>query len=202
MAHGAAGLLALLALATIHDCVVDGQHAAIAVLTDWFDRWRQDGVNGPWWPQWITREELRTGRPARTTPGRPTWCYGSVGIARALQLAALAIGDPGRQETAEDALATSLTDTQLDRITEPGLCHGIAGIYQTTYRATRDARTPALTQRLPALAARLAEHARSPGDQADEAGLLTGRAGVHLALETTQRTMPPHTGWDACLLIT
>ncbi|WP_210407930.1 lanthionine synthetase C family protein [Allokutzneria sp. NRRL B-24872] len=205
MAHGAAGLLAFLALAILHGRVVDGQHEAITVLTGWFDRWRQGGPDGPWWPQWITLAELRTGHPAQAGPARPSWCYGTVGIARALQLAALATGDPRRQDAAEDALVASLTNPQLDRITEPGLCHGIAGIYQTAYRASRDARTSTLAQRLPALADRLALHAPSLGDDLDEAnacGLLTGRAGVNLALETARRHAPPHTGWDACLLIT
>lgn len=202
MAHGAAGLLALLALATAHGCVVDGQEEAIAVLTGWFGRWQQDSADGPWWPQWITREELRTGHPAQPVPGRPSWCYGTVGIARAQQLAAIATDDPGRREAAEDALAASLTDKQLDRITEPGLCHGIAGVYQTAYRAARDARNPAIGRRLPVLAAKLAQHAGSLGDQGDEGGLLTGGAGVALALETTRHTAPPRTGWDACLLIT
>lgn len=205
MAHGAAGLLSFLALATLADRVVEGQQDAITALTKWFDRWRQHGPNGPWWPQWITREDLHTGRPAQTGPGRTSWCYGTVGICRALQLAALAISDPQRQHTAEDALAASLTDTQLDQITEPGLCHGIAGIYQTAYRAARDASTPRLAQRLPILVARLAHHVGPPDDRAAEAignGLLTGSAGVGLALETTRHTTPPYTGWDACLLIT
>jgi hypothetical protein len=206
MAHGGAGLLAFLALAALRGRVVDGQREAIAVLTQWFDRWRQDGPEGPWWPQWITREELRTGCPAHTGSGRVSWCYGTVGIARAQQLASLATDDVRRQEAAEDALAASVADPQLSRITEPGLCHGIAGVYQTAYRASLDARGPALARRLPALADRLAAHARSLGDEdgvpADASGLLTGRAGVDLALETARRSAPPHTGWDACLLTT
>jgi hypothetical protein len=202
MAHGAAGLLALLALATNHGCVVDGQHEAIAVLTGWFDRWRQHSPDGPWWPHWVTREELRTGRPTQPGPGRPSWCYGTVGIARAQQLAAIATNDARRKQAAEDALAAALTDQHIARITEPGLCHGTAGLYQTAYRAARDAGTPAITRRLPVLAARLAEHARALGDQRDEGGLLTGGAGIALALETARNTAPPRTGWDTCLLIT
>ncbi|GDY33471.1 lanthionine synthetase C family protein [Gandjariella thermophila] len=202
MAHGAAGLLALLALATNHGYVVDGQHEAIAVLTGWFDRWRQDSPDGPWWPHWVTREELRTGRPTQPGPGRPSWCYGTVGIARAQQLAATATNDARRKEAAEDALAAALTDQHLARITEPGLCHGTAGVYQTAYRAACDAGTPAITRRLPVLAVRLAEHARTLGDQRDEGGLLTGGAGIALALETARNTAPPRTGWDTCLLIT
>lgn len=200
MAHGAAGLLSFLALATLQGRVVDGQDEAIAVLTQWFDRWRQDGSS---WPQWITREELRAGRPAHAHPGRISWCYGTVGIARALQLAALATDDLRRQVAAEDALAASLTDLQLDRISEPGLCHGIAGIYQTVFRASLDALGPGLALRLPMLADRLATQlCAEDGDQASATGLLTGRAGVELAHETARRGTPPHTGWDACLLIT
>ncbi|SDP94143.1 lanthionine synthetase C family protein [Lentzea jiangxiensis] len=206
MAHGTAGLLSFLALATVDGRMVDGQREAIAELTRWFDRWRQDGPDGPWWPQWITRDELRAGRLARTRPGRPSWCYGTVGIARALQLAALATDEPQRQHAAETALAASLTDTQLNRITEPGLCHGVAGIYQTVYRASLDAHDPGLADRLPALTKRLIRHAPPDvgqnNNQAGAPGLLTGHAGLELALETARRGTPPHTGWDACLLIT
>lgn len=197
MAHGAAGLLALFSLATIHGCTVDGQHEAIAVLTDWYDRWQQDSPNGPWWPEWLTRDDLAAGRSTHSRAGRPSWCYGTAGIARALQLAAIASHDPQRQQAAEHALAASLTDTQLDQITGLGLCHGIAGIYQTAYRASQDARTPTIAHRLPQLATRLS-HSLSD----HEGGLLTGSAGVELARETARRTAPPRTGWDACLLIT
>lgn len=199
MAHGAAGLLALLSLATIQGCTVDEQHEAITDLTDWFDRWRQDGPDGPWWPEWLTRDDLATGRASRSRAGRPSWCYGTVGISRALQLAAIATHDSRRQEAAEHALAGSLTDAQLDQVTDPGLCHGIAGIYQTAYRAAHDARSPAISQRLPHLAARLTRHAESLDGR--HSGLLTGSAGVELVQETTRHSEPPRTGWDACLLI-
>lgn len=205
MAHGAAGLLAFLALATLAGRVVKGQREAIGVLTGWFGQWRQDGPDGPWWPQWITRDDLGLGRPAQPGSGGPSWCYGTVGIGRALQLAALATDDPQRQEAAEHAVAASLTDAQLDRVTEPGVCHGIAGIYQTAYRAARDARTPGIARRLPILADRLAQHTAPLGDATggtDGGGLLTGRAGIALAQETTRSVAPPRTGWDACLLIT
>lgn len=78
----------------------------------------------------------------------------------------------------------------------------MAEAYQTAYRAARDARSPAIGRRLPVLAARLAQHPVSLGDQRDEGGLLTGGAGVALALETTRHTVPPRSGWNACLLIT
>ncbi|WP_018637357.1 lanthionine synthetase C family protein [Parafrankia elaeagni] len=202
MAHGAAGLLALLALATARGCLVDGQEEAIAALTGWFDRWRQDSADGSWWPQWITREDLHTGRPTQTGPGRVSWCYGTIGIARAQQLAALAIHDHRRAQDAENTLAAALTDTQLDRISDLGLCHGLAGIYQTAYRAACDARSSAIGRRLPAITTRLEQHATAPTRREEDSGLLTGDAGIVLALESTRHVGPPRTGWDTCLLIT
>ncbi|CAO5179791.1 class I lanthipeptide synthase [Frankia sp. AiPs1] len=201
MAHGAAGLLALLALATARGCLVDGQDEAIATLTGWFDQWRQNGADSPWWPQWITREDLRTGRPTQTSPGRVSWCYGTIGIARAQQLAALATHDQRRAQDAEATLAAALTDTQLDRISDLGLCHGLAGIYQTAYRAARDARSSAIGRRLPAIATRLAQSTASSTSSEQDSGLLTGAAGIALALESTRHVGPPRTGWDTCLLI-
>ena len=201
MAHGAAGLLALLALATRRNLVVDGQAEAIDSLTAWFDRWRQDSPDGPWWPQWLTRADLRSGRPSQPGPGRPSWCYGAVGVARALQLAAIATNDSTQRQDAEDAMAACLSDRQLHRITEAGLCHGMAGVYQTAYRAAHDADTPAIRQRLPMLADALAKRAATSQHTAT-AGFLTGSAGVDLTLETVRHTTPPRTGWDACLLIT
>lgn len=194
IAHGAAGPLALLALAACRGCVVDGQREAIERLADWFDRWRQSSPEGPWWPQWVALDELRTGRPVQPGPGRPSWCYGAAGIARACQLAAIATGDSARRSTAEEAMAACLTAGQLHRISEPGLCHGLAGIYQTAYRASQDALTPEIAARLPLVAAALADHVAACPENGT--GLLTGEAGVRLAMETAL------SGWDACLLIT
>jgi hypothetical protein len=197
MAHGAAGLLALLAHASRNSHHVDRQTEAIGWLCTWFDQWRQDSSYGCWWPQWITRVQLRTGRTAQDGPGRPSWCYGAAGIARALQLAAIATGDRPRKTAAELALAACLTGPQLDRLTDAGICHGLAGLYQTAFRAAADTTDPAIAQRLPAVAALITS--TQPGD---DTGFLTGNTGVALATETIRTGQPPRSRWDACLLIT
>ncbi|MGW1056984.1 lanthionine synthetase C family protein [Micromonospora rubida] len=197
MAHGAAGLLSLLALADRAGHQVNGQTEAIERLSVWFDRWRQDdAAQGPWWPQWLTRDQLRTGRPTQVGPGRPSWCYGAPGIARALQLAAIATNHATRRADAEAVLAACLNDQQLDRLTEPGICHGLAGLYHTALRAAADAKTPDIAARLPALAERLTGNEPTQGD-----GFLTGRTGHLLAMETARTAAPPQTRWDTCLLI-
>ncbi|GAA1625309.1 lanthionine synthetase C family protein [Catellatospora bangladeshensis] len=194
MAHGAAGLLASLALAARQGIQLDGLLEAIDDLASWFDSWRQDGPLGPWWPQWITRDDLRTARPT-IGPGRPSWCYGTPGIARALQLAAIATGNTARRDVAEHALAAHLSTAHIRLLADPGLCHGIAGLYQTAYRAAADARTSALADQLHHIAAVLT-HAE-PGHQ--DHSFLTGTAGYLLATRTL--THSPRTRWDTCLLI-
>ncbi|MGW1771896.1 lanthionine synthetase C family protein [Streptomyces sp. NPDC002104] len=197
MAHGIAGPLALLAQATRRGITVDGQTDAIATLTAWFDQWRQEGEGGPWWPETITRTEMATGRPHSRGPGRPSWCYGIPGISRALQLAALATADTVRQEAAENTLAACLADAcQISRITDTGLCHGTAGLFQTVWRAAQDARTPDLSAAADALATVLHGQPAEPAP-----GLLEGAAGQALALATAARACPPVSGWDAYLLI-
>lgn len=110
---------------------VDGQREALTTICEWLDAWRQDCAAGPWWPEWITMADLRTGRPSQSCPARPSWCYGTPGIARAGQLAGIATGDAHRQQRYEEALVRCLDDpAQQARITNNGLCHGWAGVYQ------------------------------------------------------------------------
>lgn len=199
-AHGIAGPLALLSQAMRRGIIVDGQREAITTTCEWLDAWRQDCEAGPWWPEWITMADLRTGRPGQSGPARPSWCYGTPGIVRAGQLAGIATGDAHRQQLYEQALVRCLDDpAQQARITDSGLCHGWAGVYQTVWHAAHDARTPALAAHLPRLAENLSRRAH-PGTAAGP-GFLDGEAGTALALHTATHNVAPISGWDACLLI-
>lgn len=196
MAHGIAGPLALLALAMRHGITVAGHTAALERICVWLDSWQQPHPAGPWWPYWITRAHLQGEEPP-TGPGRPSWCYGTPGLARAQQLAALALGDTARAHVAERGLLGCLSDPQhRNRLDEPGLCHGLAGLLQTTWRVARETDTDDLAAYLPELRAEL--HVRL---SATSPALLTGTAGVALALHTCA-TEAAASRWDACLLLT
>lgn len=198
LAHGVTGPLALLSLALRRGIVVDSHAEAIGRICAWLDTWQQQHPHGPWWPRITTRQELHTGHTSHTRPGQPSWCYGTPGIARAQQLAALANDDAARCHMAENALLGCLNDpTQLDQLTEPGLCHGMAGLTQTTWRISVDAANPDIDSHLPKLISRLLHHTPPVGD----AGLLTGTAGFALALHTLGAGAEPATSWDACLLL-
>ncbi len=211
LAHGIAGGLSFLSLAERRGTTVPGQHDAIRRICSWLDQWRLVTDRGPAWPYWVTRADLQAGQAAWPGPARPSWCYGTAGLARAQQLAALALGDPGRQVMAEDALARALTDpAQLAATTDSSLCHGYAGLAHIACLCAADAVTPA-SRELRDIIPRLLDAVHAPGtDPEDTAaalltgpdpGFLDGAAGVALAVLAPATARLPRTAWDACLLI-
>ncbi|QPP05126.1 lanthionine synthetase C family protein [Streptomyces bathyalis] len=204
MSHGVGGVLALLALAARHGTVVDGQHDAMRTILAWLSRW-----HGQAWPYWVTRAELRADSLAPSAPRRPSWCYGTAGVARAQQLAALALNEAPRQVEAETALVAALTDpAQLRATTDNGLCHGFAGLAHVASRAADDAHPSTAAQlrdAIPALLSTVCPPDTDPVDAAvaNEAGpgFLDGAAGIALAVLAPATGTPPHTAWDSCLLI-
>jgi hypothetical protein len=203
MAHGVSGVLALLATAMLRGITVAGQAEAIERIAAFLDQWRAGGGRRAWWPERITLDQWRCGHPAQNGPHRPSWCYGTPGLARAQQLAGLALGDPRRARLAEAALAGCLTDTQqLGLLTDASICHGWAGLVHTTWRAAADAGPDGeLAALLPGLRARLADYLDQPDQHGPPGeGLLDGAAGVAL-VQHTQAAGAFTTGWDSCLLV-
>jgi hypothetical protein len=200
MAHGAAGLLALLSRAAVRGHRVGGHLDAIHRLLAWFDRWQYDTWAGTAWPEWITLPELRTGAVRQHRhPVRPSWCYGPVGIGRAQQLAALAVGDSRRLAFAEKVLAQCVSPAATSLIADAGICHGTAGLDQTLFRAAADMTDPGLRALVTGYLDRRAATERPAGS--DDAGFLTGDAGVSLVHDTLAAATAPSTGWDTCLLL-
>ncbi|MEY9958868.1 lanthionine synthetase C family protein [Streptacidiphilus sp. MAP5-52] len=199
VAHGITGPLLLLAKAARQGLTVPGHLEAIESVCAWLEAWKQDSPTGLWWPEVVTEAEITQARTLQPRAVRPSWCYGTPGIARAGQLAALALDDQHSQHGFEQALADCLNDPdQLAQVIDPGICHGWAGLYQTTWRTAQDALTDRLAQHLPALATALALNAPAG---AEGPGLLDGLAGTALAMHTADLNAAPISGWDTCLLI-
>ncbi|PSK96191.1 lanthionine synthetase-like protein [Murinocardiopsis flavida] len=192
IAHGITGPLALLALTHLDGIRVEGHAEAIIRILRWLDDWqRHTGDGAPWWPQTLTTTELDRAESAQPGPLRPSWCYGTPGIARVQQLAGRSLGDTARRRTAENAFSGCVNDpAQRARLIDPGLCHGTAGLLATGRRMAADALTPMAFPSLASLHQRTA-----PVSDGGPAGLLTGAAGAALAAAGTE------TSWDACLLL-
>ncbi|GIH10070.1 hypothetical protein Rhe02_81370 [Rhizocola hellebori] len=192
LAHGITGPLALLAMAHRDGLTSHSHTNAITTICSWLDTWQQHSSTGTWWPQTLALAELDSGVPAQLEPLRPSWCYGTPGIARAQQLAALATQDATRQQMAEAALAACIKDpAQVSRLADRSLCHGTAGILTTARQVAADAVAPFPLNPLIQL------HQQAKPAEGEPAGLLEGTAGAELATEGTTAT-----AWDACLLLT
>lgn len=201
MAHGITGPLALLSVTMRRGITVPGHADAIIDICSHLDRWRCGTPRHPWWPETISLQEWQSGTVRRHFPHRPSWCYGIPGQARALQLAALALGDRHRQQAAEHALDACLTDErQLGQLTDASLCHGWAGLLQSTWRAAADAQID-LARHIPRLRQRLVGYLREHGAPATD-GFLEGQSGIDLVMDATSTTASSAPDWDACLLIT
>ncbi|MBN3932972.1 lanthionine synthetase [Streptomyces verrucosisporus] len=187
VAHGIAGPLAVLSLATRHGVLVPGQREAIEVFARWLDRY-----GGHYW---TTRAHIDATDPPEPGPARPSWCYGRPGIARAQQLAALALGDPVRRQTAEDTVVRTLTDPgHLARITDATLCHGWAGLAVLARAVAADSPIP---ERFAPLVGDLNQRLAAGLDRLPKPGFMEGRSGAQLALDGTNAT-----NWTSVLLIT
>ena len=149
----------------------------------------------------ISQSERRAGTVRQAGPQRPSWCYGTPGLARAQQLAALAVDDPQRQRRAEEALAGCVADEQLSLLGDASLCHGWAGLVLSTWRAAADAGNGGkLADLLPRLRAGWNNTCVITGHRPATA-CWRGTAGVRLTQHTTAVNAPPPSGWDACLLL-
>jgi hypothetical protein len=202
MAHGIAGILALLSGAMRAGILAEGHARAVSELCATFDRYRQGSSGCPWWPAMISLGEYKRGTANSERQARPSWCYGTPGQARAQQLAGLALGDQERMRVAERALAGCVLDRQVaGLLADASLCHGWAGLVQTLWRATSDALSPQPLRTALRTAQRgMEDHLARAGPPAS-AGLLEGTSGILLAQNDLPRTGGEPPCWDACLLL-
>ncbi|HTQ80067.1 MAG TPA: lanthionine synthetase C family protein [Thermoanaerobaculia bacterium] len=151
------------------------------------------------------------------TATRLAWCYGDLGIATSLLAAARAVGEPAWEKEAL-TIARSCAARALDGsgVVDPGLCHGAAGaahLFNRLYQATGEPSLGEVSRRwfektltfqktegIGGFQAWLPKSNDIQGDLGwmDDAGFLTGSAGIGLALLAAISDVPPE--WDRVLL--
>jgi hypothetical protein len=103
MAHGTAGILALLSGAMRAGIQVDGQARAVTELCATFDRYRQGGAACPWWPAMITFDEHKRGREDHLARAGPPASSGLLEGTCGIQLAQNDLPHAGGDPPAWDA---------------------------------------------------------------------------------------------------
>jgi hypothetical protein len=223
LAHGIAGPLSLLATAWQAGVAVPGHEQAVHLIAEWLQARLRRNRYGCYWPSSISPEEEITGL-ADTPPAHRigSWCWGTPGIARALQLAGRALGRPEWERTAVDAQRALFDHPEQDlQLPDAALCHGLGGLLVATDLIARDSGDPELAAR----ASRTAEAIVALFDPAarygyrhvlpapegtvvpDRPGFLNGAAGVALALQEyadagpADRREPGVLSWTALLML-
>ena len=207
VAHGAAGVISLLAQA--HAAGAEARpllDEAVAALFAWKLPAGADSVYG--------YEEMSPGMGSGK-PTRLAWCHGDPGIAAALMVAARQAGEPAWEREAVDLARAAALRLEEKRLTDAGLCHGTLGaahLFNRMFQATGE---PSLADAARFWLGRTLE-LRRPGegiagflsweidDSLDvgwqaEPGFLTGAAGVGLALLAAAAPVEP--AWDRLMLV-
>ena len=206
LAHGVPGVIGFLAQAAVVG------HADAAVLcvgaVDWLLAQRLSDGAGAAFTTTVELADGDTEQPA----ARLAWCYGDPGVAAALRVAGEALDRDDWQAAAADiALEAAHRPEELSGVLDAGICHGAAGlalIFQRFHQATGhpEFATAASTWYTRLLAMRQpgkgvgGYRAWEPPAWVDDAGLLSGAAGVALALHAAGDGDAPD--WDRLILLT
>jgi len=207
LAHGVPGVIALFGCA----CAAGVAMGKVRPLLDGAVRWllAQQRTEGPAaFPGWV-------GPAIPTVPARLAWCYGDLGLAVALLWAARSVGEADWEAKAL-AIARRAAEWPAEQsgVVDAGLCHGAAGVghlFNRLFQATGEAcfaeaagfwleRTLALRQPGRGIAGYLSWSPGADGalNWLAEPGLLTGAAGIALALLAAATPIEP--AWDRLLL--
>jgi hypothetical protein len=190
MAHGAAGVTALLAAALGAGVEASTARRLLGGAAPWM--LAQDGAKG--FPSWVG--------PGLAPPlGPQAWCHGDPGVAAALWVAGEAASEPGWRRA---ALGTAHRAAARERARGPrahlGLCHGTAGVAHILARLARGTGDEALAEAARGMwAGLLAKEAEATAAAAEGTGWLDGAAGLGLALLSATSAVEP--AWDRALLL-
>jgi lantibiotic modifying enzyme len=214
VAHGVPGAMAFLARVATAPIASDSRRRARALVEN-VVRWVLAQERTEFGPDgsFPCRVQEVGDQPGR----RPAWCYGDLGIAASLLLAAREVGRAD-WETKAIAIAHSVAaDPGMGAVLDAGLCHGAAGVAHIFNRMYQTAGDPVLgeaARRWFEETLRLRTGKGVGGYQSwmavntghdlkfgwmDNTSFLEGSAGVALALIAATTDQEP--GWDRMLLL-
>lgn len=205
LAHGIAGVIAALAVATLNGSATSERLGAIERLCDIIWQCRIEGEGGANWPA-----KVGPAGPRQGSGGRYSWCYRAPGVSRALALGGIATGSEVVASNAVDSFrfVASHGESGL-RGLGPTLCHGLAGVLQIALRFWNDTHDElmasfaqecciALLEKFDRSSSLCYRNEVAAG-AIDDPGLLTGAAGIALSLLSV--TSPHAPAWDRVLLL-
>ncbi len=208
LAHGVPGVIGLLAVACANGVETGRARPLLQAAIDWLLAQRLPPSSPAAFPH-------SAGPGSDRAPSRLAWCYGDLGIASALLLAARSAGEAGWEaEGTAIALAAAARDPGTGRVRDAPLCHGAAGVAHLFNRLHHATGRPELAEAARAWFRRALDY-RDPAASAsgfrtfasgvgeegwvEDPGLVAGSAGIALALLAAVTPIEPE--WDRMLLL-
>jgi hypothetical protein len=205
LAHGVPGVIALLGQA----CAAGVAVARARPLLEGAVRWLLAQQEPGGFPALVAPE-------AAEKPARLAWCYGDPGVAAALLWAARCVAEPAwEREALAIARRAARRPPEDAGVVDAGLCHGAAGLghlFNRMFQATGEPWLAEAARSWFARALAMRRPGRGIGGSAAwqlsddgirtwvaDAGLLTGAAGIALALLAAITGVEP--AWDRMLLV-
>lgn len=206
-AHGIPGVLAVLSLAKIEGLKIDGLEKTIGDLVAWLSA---NSLEDSWGFCWTDAFIERDGKLIPGNQAFDAWCYGSVGISRALWFAGEAIGCSKTKIKSISAMEAALNRLEdKDYFQSTSICHGLSGLLLISHRFYNDTKKTSFLNHSKKLFEALLskEIDDSPflfrdtdnrGLQVDDPSFLTGACGIALVLLSAVENFEPK--WDRILL--
>jgi lantibiotic modifying enzyme len=211
IAHGTPGVIAVLARICAAGVAVERARPLLTGAVSWLLAQKLPAGGRSMFPYMV-------GREVQIRPARTAWCYGDPGIAMALLAAGRAAAEPAwEREALALALAVARRPPEECGVDDAGLCHGAAGlghVLNRFHQATGDPEILAAARAWFERALGYWEPGRGIGgfltftppeddferlEWNEEAGFLTGSAGMALALLAAAGDVDP--AWDRVLLL-
>lgn len=130
ISHGIAGPLAVLSMAYQKGYCIEGQKEAILSIVEEYERLSLNFKDCTLWQgQYSFESYLQSQQDPIVNYNRMSWCYGSIGILRAIKLAGLALDSQELIEWEQKnifKIAAMLSKDYL--LNSPIICHGYAGL--------------------------------------------------------------------------
>ncbi len=210
LAHGCPGVIGLLGAVWAAGIRRRTTRRLLDGGVAWLLNHKRRQRNGTQFSAWIA-----PGSPGEDC--RSAWCYGDPGVAAALLVAARCAGEPAwEREALKIARRAAQRPLIQSGVLDPGICHGAAGLahlFNRLYQATGDAtlrraakdwfaETLGMRQSGRGIGGFRVLAAREDGTKYwddDDRGILTGAAGIGLALLAAATPVAPE--WDRMLLL-
>lgn len=158
LAHGIAGPMVILSKAFANGIIVDKQLDAINELTNVYLKYGEESENDIyiWSTQLHLENYLANSIDKNQRSKRQSWCYGAIGISRALLLTSRYISNSDLEMFAYKNIINIAKSPIEDYLLEsPIICHGYAGVYSILLRTHIEKPNDVLDKRLNLLITKL-----------------------------------------------